>query len=34
MNINVLRERICLKHLEIYEKYVKTNNLDDYATWR
>ena len=34
MNINVLRERKYLEHLEIFEKYVKTNDLDDYATLR
>ena len=34
MNINVLREKKYLEHLEICEKYVKTDDLDDYATWR
>ena len=34
MNINVPWERKYLELLEICEKYVKTNDLDDYATWR
>ena len=34
MNINVPRERKYLEHLEIYEKCVKMDDLDDNATWR
>ena len=33
-NINGSREREYLEHLEICEKNVKTDDLDDYATWR
>ena len=34
MNINVPRERKYSEHLEICEKYVKTDDLDYCATWR